>query len=152
MSAQGQDRGDGEEDESTIGRTREGRSEGVEEGPHLLGQLLMVPVDLVSSLRAFWACCRRRNGVAALGTGECGADRLEWPWQPPCVRCRAYLPSCTKEAHLPKPRKRQKSSLGRASFPSPNDRASTGASADWTTGRANRRQTANVRHAASNLR
>ena len=40
MSAKGQNGGDGEDGETTIRRTCEGRCKGVEESPRLLGQLL----------------------------------------------------------------------------------------------------------------
>ena len=104
MSAKGQDRGDGQEGETTVGRTCEGRSKGVEEGPHLLGQLLMVPVETASSLASLSGLLLSRNGVAdraAFGTAACGAGWLYWPWQPPCGDVRAiHTPHCTKEAHL----------------------------------------------------
>src|SRR6266436_298559 len=50
MSAQGQNGGDGEQEESVMGRAREGRVEGIEESMDRLGQVLMGPGHLVSSL------------------------------------------------------------------------------------------------------
>jgi hypothetical protein len=50
MSAQGQNGGDGEQEESVMGRAREGRFEGIEESMDRLGQMLMGPFQLVSSL------------------------------------------------------------------------------------------------------
>ena len=66
MSAKGQNRGDGEEGETTIGRTCEGRSKGVEKSPRLLGQLLMVPVEDASSLASLLACWRRKTRSRSL--------------------------------------------------------------------------------------
>ena len=50
MSAKGQNGGDCEDGETTIGRTCEGWREGVEESPRLPGQLLVTPVEDTSCL------------------------------------------------------------------------------------------------------
>ena len=55
-SARGQDGGEGEPDEAVVGRAREGRFEGVEDGVDLWRELLMNPIELAS----------RRTGLASL--------------------------------------------------------------------------------------
>jgi hypothetical protein len=54
--AQGQDGGEGEQEESVVGRAREGRFEGVEGGADHFGELLVDPFELTS----------RRTGLAGL--------------------------------------------------------------------------------------
>jgi len=48
-STQGQDGDEGEKDESTVGRAREGRFERVQESVNLFGQLLVDPIELMST-------------------------------------------------------------------------------------------------------
>jgi hypothetical protein len=50
MAAKGQNGGDCEKSETTMGWTCEGRCKGVEKSPRLLGQLLVIPVEDASSL------------------------------------------------------------------------------------------------------
>ena len=54
--ADGQDGGEGEQDEAAIGRAREGRFQGVEDGADRLGELLVDPFELAS----------RRTGLSGL--------------------------------------------------------------------------------------
>ena len=83
MSAKGQNGGDCEDDETTISWTCEGRCKRVEKSPRLLGQLLMIPVEDASSLAGLQRLLVPEDVGVVPWTSADGADRLEWPWQPP---------------------------------------------------------------------
>ena len=103
MSAKGQNRGDSEEGETTIGRTCEGRCKGVEKSPRLLGQLLMIPVEVASSLASLLRLLVPEDAELFLGqalagpTGYTGHGSLLSEMQDV-----AYTYHLTKEAGLQK--------------------------------------------------
>jgi len=71
-SAQRQDGGDSEQGKAMIGWTREGRCKWVEESPRLLGQLLMIPVEIASSLASFLRLLVPEDAVLAPGYALAG--------------------------------------------------------------------------------
>ena len=114
-SAQGEDRGQGKEDEPTMDRPRERRLEGVEDRPNLLGKLIVNPFKPPPRDTGL-ACLLTPRGTESspdLLLGEaCGAGRLNYPWESPCVRCGGWSTPTTspKRLAVKTRKKRQKSS------------------------------------------
>jgi hypothetical protein len=111
MSTKGQNGGDSEQDEAMVGRTCEGRCKGVEKSPRLLGQLLMIPVELTPSLASLLRLLASVDAELFLGhafagsTSYTGHGSLLSEMQDVVYTCHL-----TKEAGLQKtPRKGQKS-------------------------------------------
>jgi len=111
MSAKGQNGGDCEEGETTIGRTCEGRCKGVEESPPLLRQLLVIPVEDASSLAGLLRLLVPED--AKLLLGPAGAGLTDYTGHGSLLsemQDLAYTYHLTKEADLQEtPRKGQKS-------------------------------------------
>jgi hypothetical protein len=110
MAAKGQNGGDCEKSETTMGWTCEGRCKGVEKSPRLLGQLLVIPVEDASSLARLLRLLVPEDAELFLGhalaglTGYTGHGSLLSE-----MKYVAYTCHLTKEAGLKKtPRKGQK--------------------------------------------
>lgn len=89
--AQGKDCRQGQKAKTAMDRPRERRLEGIEDGANRLGKSLVNLFEPSSCDPGFAPALVERYGVVrgvAFERVASRTDRLQWTWQPPCVRSR----------------------------------------------------------------